>query len=97
MKIQGDDGGFRGVHLEQWRDHFYSKHPGDSADAKRKAFQRVRRDLVDGGYMTATDDVYLIRDAGLQMSILLQRDKRDIAGQIGKCPGAEAGNSVSVF
>lgn len=88
-----DDGGFRGIHVDDWRDAFYSKHTGDTPDAKRKAFQRVRRDLVDGGYMTATDDVYLIKDSGLQMAIMMQRDKRDTAGQNGKCPDAEAGNS----
>jgi hypothetical protein len=88
-----DDGAFRGLHVDDWRDAFYSKHTGDSADAKRKAFLRVRRDLVDGGQMTATDDVYLIKDSGIQMAIMMQRDKRDIAGQNGKCPDAEAGNS----
>jgi len=88
-----DDGGFRGVHVDDWRDAFYSKHTGDSPDAKRKAFQRVRRDLVEAGQMLATDDVYLVRDAGIQMAIMMQRDKRDIAGHSGKCPDAEAGYS----
>lgn len=84
---------FRGVHLEDWRAQFYSKHAGDSAESKRKAFQRVRSDLVEGGYMTPTDDVYLIKDGGIQMQIMMQRDKRDIAGQNEKCPDAEAGKS----
>jgi hypothetical protein len=88
-----ENGAFAGVHVDHWRDAFYSKHTGDSADAKRKAFQRVRRDLVDGGFMTVTDDVYFARDEGIQVAIMMQRDKRDIAGQNGKCPDAEAGNS----
>lgn len=88
-----DDGGFRSVHVDEWRDAFYKKHTGDNRDAKRKAFQRVRRDLVNGGYMTTTDDVYLIKDGGMQMAIITQRDKRDTVGQNEKCPGAEAGNS----
>jgi hypothetical protein len=86
-----EDGTFRGVHVDDWRDAFYSKSTGDTADAKKKAFQRVRRDLVDSDRMTATDDVYLIRDAAMQMTIMMQRDKRDIPGQNEKCPGAEAG------
>ncbi len=88
-----EDGAFRGVHVDDWRNAFYSKHTGDSAEAKRKAFQRVRRDLVESGYMTVSDDVYLTRDEGIQVAIMMQRDKRDTAGQNEKCPGAEAGNS----
>jgi hypothetical protein len=88
-----DDGTFRGLHVDDWRDAFYTKHTGDSVEAKKKAFQRVRKDMTDAGLMTATNDLYLSKDIGLNMSILMQRDKRDIAGQNGKCPGAEAGNS----
>jgi hypothetical protein len=43
--------------------------------------------------MTAENNVYLILDGGIQMGIMLRRDKRDIAGQNEKCPGAEAENS----
>jgi hypothetical protein len=85
-----EDGAFRGVHVEVWRDAFYAKHTGDSADAKKKAFQRVRRDLVEAGQMTVTDDVYFSKDVAVQMSIVLERDKRDIPGQNEKCPGAES-------
>lgn len=85
-----EDGAFRGVHVDAWRDAFYAKHTGDNADAKKKAFQRVRRDLVEAGQMTVTDDVYFVKDAGIQMAIVLERDKRDMPGQIEKCPGAEA-------
>ncbi|MGJ8588803.1 MAG: AAA family ATPase [Yoonia sp.] len=88
-----DDGAFLGVHVDDWRQAFYSKHTGDSTEAKKKAFQRVRSDMVSGELMTVQDDVYLTSDAGLQMSIMMQRDKRDIAGQIEKCPDAEAGYS----
>ena len=34
------------VHLDDWRAEFYSRHTGDSTDAKKKAFQRARMDLV---------------------------------------------------
>ncbi len=69
-----EDGIFRGVHVDDWRDVFYSKHTGDNADTKRQAFSRVRRDLVDNDRMTVSDDLYLIRDAALQMTIMMQRD-----------------------
>lgn len=85
-----EDGAFRGVHVDVWRDAFYAKHTGDNADAKKKAFQRVRRDLVASGRMTVTDDIYFAHDAEVQTTIMSLRDKRDIPGQIEKCPGAEA-------
>jgi len=47
---------------------------------------------VNAGEMIAINDVYLCRDPAIQMAILMQRDKRDIAGHSEKCPGAEAGN-----
>ncbi|WP_420587565.1 helicase RepA family protein [Marivita sp.] len=85
-----EDGAFRGVHVDAWRDAFYEKHTGDNAGAKKKAFQRVRSDLVAAGQMTVTDDVYFVKDAAIQMLIVRERDKRDIPGQNEKCPGAEA-------
>lgn len=88
-----DDGVFRGVHVDNWRVAFYEKHTGDTADTKRKAFGRVRGDLVSVGQMTVQDDVYLSNDPSANMAVILERDRRDMAGQNGKCPGAEAGIS----
>ena len=88
-----DDGAFKGLHLNEWREAFYSKHPGDTSDTKRKAFGRVRGELLKLGKMTVQDDVYLISDGAIQLAIMMQRDKRDIAGHSTKCPGAEAGLS----
>jgi hypothetical protein len=88
-----DDGAFRGVHVDDWRVFYYVKHTGDTADTKRKAFQRVRKDMTENGRMTAENDVYLILDGAIQMGIILRRDKRDMAGQNEKCPDAEAENS----
>lgn len=89
--IWDDDGkAFRGVHIEAWREAFYAKHTGDSADAKKKAFQRVRKDMADAGRMKVQDDVYLSTDPTVQTDVMLRRDKRDIAGQSDKCPDAEA-------
>ncbi len=51
------------VHVEAWREPFYRQHTGDTADAKKKAFLRVRRELTDMGAMTARDDIYAIGSA----------------------------------
>jgi hypothetical protein len=88
-----DGDAFRGVHVDQWRQFFYAKHTGDTAEAKKKAFQRVRVNMVNVGLLVVQDDVYLTSDGAIQMGIMLRRDKRDIAGQNEKCPGAEAENS----
>lgn len=88
-----DEGAFKGLHVDEWRDQFYAKSTHDTPDTKRKAFQRVRADLVSHGKMHVKDDVYLISDGGIQMAIMMQRDKRDMAGHSAKCPGAEAGLS----
>jgi hypothetical protein len=85
-----DDGAFRGVHLDQWREFFYAKHTADNIDAKSKAFQRVRRDMQSNGMVTVQDDVYLIHDADIQAGIVEQPDRQDIAGHSGTCPPAKA-------
>lgn len=52
------DGAFIGLHAELWRSEFYAHHTGDGQEAKKKAFQRVRSDLVNGNKMEVRDDVY---------------------------------------
>jgi len=85
------DGAFLGVDLEDWRAAFYAKHTGDTPEAKKKAFQRVRTDLQGAGRVTVENDLYFVRDHALQIAIMFERDKRDKAGHFEKCPGAEAG------
>jgi hypothetical protein len=48
----------QGVHLDAWRAAFYS---GSSKDpeTKKRAFQRARDTLIEYGYVTVTDDVYM--------------------------------------
>lgn len=46
--------------LEVWRREFYKRHTGDSPDAKKKAFQRVRKDLTEAAAVTVEDDNYTI-------------------------------------
>lgn len=88
-----DGGAFRGLHLEDWRVAFYSSHPGDTPEAKKKAFQRARKDLVDAGRMTVRDDVYLISDDAVLRDVMdtgTSGTKRDMSqpvpGQAGQMP-----------
>lgn len=89
------DGTFHGVQLEDWRKEFYAKHTGDNTGAKRQAFRRARKEQAEIGKVVVESDLYLWRDGGVQMAIMLQRDKRDNALQNEKCNGAEAGDSVT--
>ena len=51
------------VTLESWRAAFYERHTGDNAESKRKAFQRVRGDLLGKSLITNHKDNYSIRDS----------------------------------
>lgn len=51
---------------------------GDTTEAKKKAFQRVRSDMVNAALMMVQDDVYLTSDAALEISIMMQPDNRDM-------------------
>lgn len=47
------------VDLSRWRDEYYTRHHGESSEAKKKAFSRVRKDLVEAGIMRVSEgDVY---------------------------------------
>lgn len=50
------------VTLEAWRQEFYARHPGDSHDSKKKAFQRARTDLVSNHVCDVRDDLYRLSD-----------------------------------
>ena len=52
------------VHLDNWRLLFYEGHAGDNDEAKRKAFQRVRKNLKDKGIIEENNDYFSIRDSG---------------------------------
>lgn len=49
------DGKFAGVHLEDWRVFYYQL---STSEAKAKAFQRARKDLVERGIIEVSNDVY---------------------------------------
>lgn len=54
-----EDGSDR-IHVDKWRERFYSGHTADSLDSKKKAFQRARKDVVDAGLIGVCDDEYFI-------------------------------------
>lgn len=90
------DEAFTGLHLEDWRAEFYAKHTGDTPDAKKKAFQRVRQDLQALGLISAENDVYRWNAADVALSIMCQR-KSGTSGtdrdNVPLSPDAEAGES----
>jgi hypothetical protein len=49
-----------GIHVDDWRAHFYSASTADTPHAKKMAFQRARKDLVAAGHLAVTDDEYRI-------------------------------------
>jgi hypothetical protein len=50
--------GAGGTDIETWRRAFYQLHTGDGDEAKKKAFQRSRADLVDHGHLCVRNDFY---------------------------------------
>jgi hypothetical protein len=49
------------VSLENWRKVFYRSATQDTAEAKRKAFERARKELVQKGHLEVYDDMYLLK------------------------------------
>lgn len=56
LKAEGRDS----VHLETWRPVFYAGHTAENPDAKKKAFERARKDLVTKGLIFVSADNYSI-------------------------------------
>jgi len=73
---RGEDGKetFAGLHVEDWRDAFYAKHTGDSLDGKRKAFQRVRDDLIEGDHLRVESDIYTVVGHAIHTRLNLSRN-----------------------
>lgn len=44
--------------LSRWRDEFYRLHHGETVSAKKMAFNRARKDLVEAKIMTVENDTY---------------------------------------
>ncbi|NCW55807.1 MAG: hypothetical protein EBV97_18860 [Rhodobacteraceae bacterium] len=56
----------KSVSLAGWRKIFYQRSIADTQEAKRKAFERARKDLVEKGFLEVKDDIYTLKihDAG---------------------------------
>lgn len=77
--VIGAGGEFVGVPLEAWRVGFYRKSAAENADAKRKAFNRARGELVERGIIAVDNDHYRLagENAAVGNSLIaacLQRD-----------------------
>lgn len=59
------DTGPKRLHVDEWRTAYYATATG-TTDAKRKAFQRVRTELVAGGHLTQDGDHYSLTPAKAQ-------------------------------
>lgn len=55
-------GEFDGIHRDLWRNEFYANCAAESAEAKRKAFNRAMRDLVSLGHLSVKNDVFGLLD-----------------------------------
>ena len=94
-------GNFIGLHLEAWRDSFYRISTADTPDAKKKAFQRIRKDLAAGGLATVANDVYRVTEPATSIREVQfahaarYRDtgqRRDIAGTSPDHQAGQAGH-----
>ncbi|MCC5794008.1 MAG: AAA family ATPase [Chromatiales bacterium] len=59
-----DDDGTASADIEDWRTRFYSRHAGDTADTKRKAFTRARQELMNLGVLQEIDGRQVLQPAG---------------------------------
>ena len=55
-------GEFTGLPLEAWRAKFYEMSTADNAEAKKKAFQRVRKEMRADGLVTVLNDIYTVSE-----------------------------------
>lgn len=91
---------FIGLHVEDWRIAFYAVHTGDTAEAKKKAFQRVRQDLQTAGIVTAANDLYLVDlpEVDAQRSqFFAAATLSGQPGQTGTCPAGPGTNGTHPF
>jgi len=49
------------VSLENWREIYNRRATQDNPDAKRKAFERARKSLVERGFLEVRDDIYTLK------------------------------------
>ena len=69
-------GNLRGVHVEDWREAFYSSSTADNPHTKKVAFQRARSGLCSDGLATVEADFYRPTDPALHLRIVQTIQKR---------------------
>lgn len=71
------------THLDQWREEFYCRSTGDNPDSKRRAFNRVRQELVELGRLVVADGIYRIS--------MSSGTSGTFAGHVPACPAPGTG------
>lgn len=95
-------GKFIGLHLEAWRSKFYEMSTADTQEAKKKAFQRARKDLAADNLLTVANDVYRVTNPetsireGQFTSAARCRDTGQVRDIAGTCPDHQAGQAGHV-
>ena len=86
------EGKFRGLSLDAWREVYYRNSPADNTDAKKKAFQRARNDLVGLKYLNVQDDIYIPIGiwGAFEKDFLAKQLQGRQAGTRGTVPGQSA-------
>ncbi|MBR3663582.1 MAG: AAA family ATPase [Desulfovibrio sp.] len=71
-----------------WRPYFYDRYPNKSVDAKRKAFDRARKDLVGEGHIFLLKDYYSLKpfETSKAPDEADKTDKTDKMDKITSCP-----------
>jgi len=75
-----EDGTLRGVHVESWREVFYSTSTADTPEAKRQAFKRARDVLRNSGLALVLDDFYRPTDAAVSFCAVREIRQRQNEG-----------------
>lgn len=57
-----EHGEFAGVREDDWRNVFYKKHEGEKQDTKKRAFQRIRNELIEKKEITCEEGIYKLSD-----------------------------------
>ena len=93
-------GTLRGVHVEDWREVFYSASTADNPHTKKVAFQRARGALCGAELAAVEDDFYRPTDPALHFRIVQARRKRAPAqngtetAHVPECAGTKRHNTL---
>jgi hypothetical protein len=58
-------GNLAGLHVETWRVEFYKNSTADNTNAKKTAFGRARKELVELGQVSVLNDIYRLKNVEL--------------------------------